>query len=380
MSRRPIRVLRIIARLNVGGPALQVSSLVDGLDQERFEHRVVIGSTAADEADFRSLRASHLEVVEIDGLGRAVRPGDDLRALRALRREIDHFRPDIVHTHTAKAGLLGRLATWTAGGARTVHTFHGHLLHGYGSTAAAMAVRATEAALARRTDVLVSVGSRVRDELLAAGVGRPHQYVVVPPGIPTMTCPDEGDARVALGLDADGLVVVFVARLTTVKRPDRFLEVAARLVERFPTCTFLVVGGGPLLEEVRRDAAAVGPNVQVLGWRADLDVVLAAADVAVLTSDNEGMPVSLIEAAMAGIPAVTTDVGSAAEVVLHGETGLAVPPSVTAIADAVGRLLADPALRARMGAAASARATRSFSGRRLVEDLAAVYESLVRGN
>ncbi|MDT7539995.1 MAG: hypothetical protein QOI82_3580, partial [Actinomycetota bacterium] len=176
---RRVRVLRVIARMNVGGPALQVTALTLELDPARFEHRLLTGSVGPDEADYVELRAPGLPLTRVAGLGRSPRPLDDLRALRALIRHMRDFRPDIVHTHTAKAGVLGRVAARIARVPATVHTFHGHLLHGYFSTAVTRLVILTERALARRTDRLVAVGAQVRDELLAAGIGTPAQYAVV---------------------------------------------------------------------------------------------------------------------------------------------------------------------------------------------------------
>ena len=368
-----LRVLRIIARMNVGGPALQVTGLVEGMDPSRFDHRLLAGSVGEGEADYVALRAPHLPLRQVRGLGRAPDPLDDVRALRQLRAEVRAFRPHIVHTHTAKAGVLGRVAAITARVPGVVHTFHGHLLHGYFSSAVTRAVIGTERVLARRSTRLVAVGSQVRDDLLAAGIGRPTQYLVVPPGIALPQPPSREAARAALGLPRDALVAVFVARLTGIKRPERFVEIARRLTERHPDLVCAVVGEGELLPELRQHA---GPNVRFLGWRGDVEVVYAASDLAVLTSDNEGMPVSLIEAALCGVPAVSTRVGSVAEVVLDGRSGWLVPCDVDALTAAVDRALTDfSALRAA-GAVARDHATTSFGRARLVADTEALYEQI----
>lgn len=372
-----IRVLRVIARMNVGGPALQVTGLVEGLDPGRFDHRVLTGSVGPDEADYLSLRAPHLDVERVPGLGRSVRTFDDLRAMRTLLREVRAFRPHVVHTHTAKAGVLGRLAARGAGVPAIVHTFHGHLLHGYFSPPVTRAIVEVERALARSSTRLVAVGAQVRDDLLAAGIGRPEQYRVVPPGLQLPVAPGRAAARASLGLPAGGPLVVLVARLTAVKRPERFIALAARLRTRHPEAVFAVVGEGDLLPELRRLDAELGAGVRFLGWRGDVEVVYAAADLAVITSDNEGMPVTLIEAALAGVPAVATRVGSVAEVVEDGVTGLVTGTDVDALVAAVDRLLGEPVDRARMAAAAAERARRLFSRERLVTDTQDLYEEIV---
>ena len=372
-----IRVMRIIARMNVGGPALQVSALADGLDPARFEQRLLVGDVDEGEADYLSLRAPHIEAVRVAGLGRSPNPTGDARALATITREIRAFRPDVVHTHTAKAGVLGRSAAVLAGAKTRVHTFHGHLLHGYFSPRVTKAVVEVERAYARRTTRLVAVGRQVRDELLAAKIGKPDQYVIVPPGVRLPTPPTRDAARATLGLPADAPVVAFVARLTQIKRPDRFADVAALIADVLPDAVFVVAGEGDLLEDLRTRMAPLGDRARLVGWRPDVETVYAAADVTVLTSDNEGMPVSLIEAASVGCPAVTTRVGSAAEVVLDGATGAVTALDAGALADATLAILQDPAGRARMAQAAIAHAHASFSAERLVSDIAALYESLV---
>jgi glycosyltransferase involved in cell wall biosynthesis len=368
------RVLRIVARTNVGGPALQVCALTTGLDRTRFETRLLVGYVEPDEADYLDLRASDTPHVRVAGLGRSVRPADDLRALRAIVAEIRAFRPDIVHTHTAKAGVLGRVAARWCRVPVTVHTFHGHLLQGYFSRPKTRAVIEVERALARRTTTLAVVGTRVRDDLLAAGIGRPDQYVVVPPGVPTPKQPDKDVARADLGLPADAPVVAFVARMTAIKRPDRFAAVAHEVAARRPDAHFVVAGSGALLDDLRARTADLGARAHFLGWQSDVGAVYRAADVVVLTSDNEGMPVSLIEAAMCERPAVTTDVGSASDVVIDSETGFVTSLQSGDIAAAVVRLLDEPDLAQKIGDAAGRRARESFGVSRLVADTERIYE------
>src|SRR3954462_13391776 len=169
--------------MNVGGPALQVTGLVESMDASRFEHRLLTGSVGPGEADYISLRAPDLPHTVVHGLGRSPRALADAQALRELVEHIRRFRPHVVHTHTAKAGVLGRVAARACRVPIVVHTFHGHLLHGYFSPAVTRTVVLTERALAHASTRLVAVGSQVRDDLLAAGIGRPEQYAVVPPGI-----------------------------------------------------------------------------------------------------------------------------------------------------------------------------------------------------
>lgn len=359
MSHREARVVHVIARMNVGGPAALIVELIEALPN----HALLTGEVGGGEADHIALRSPSTPFVRVPGLGRSPKPGDDIRALRFLTKELKQRRPDIVHTHTAKAGALGRLAARATGVPSLVHTFHGHLLQGYFSPATTRAVVAAERLLARRTDRLVAVGEQVRDDLLRAGVGRPPQYTVIPPGVPAPPAPPRAEARRLLGIEPDAHVVSSVGRLIAIKRPDRLLDVAGRL----PDVTFLVAGEGPLLEKTR---AAAPSNVRFLGWRADVGVVHAAADVALLTSDNEGMPVTLIEAALCGTPAVSTDVGSAREVV----TGEVTRPDADALARAVHRVLAQD-----LGPSARRHAEEHFSVGAMVEAHRRLYAELLDG-
>ena len=373
----PVRVLRVIARMNVGGPAWQSSVLTRGLVEHGFETRLLTGQVDGGEADFVSLRDPELPVVEIEGLGRSLRMGGDLRAFVAIIREIRRFNPHIVHTHTTKAGVVGRIAAMLTGVPVRVHTFHGHVLRGYFSPTVTRLVAFVERMLARRTTALVAVGERVRDELLAAGVARRDQFTVIPPGVALPQLVDRAEARVALELSSDGPVVLFVGRLTAVKRLDRLLEAFAEVRDRVPDAVLVVAGEGDLTDEVRSVAASLGDAVRLVGWQSDVARLYASADLVVISSDNEGMPVTLLEAAMAGVPGVTTDVGSAAEVVEHGVTGLVVPPDAGALSAALVELLLDAERRSVMGRAAAERAAERFGSARLVTDHAVLYRRLM---
>ena len=250
----PIRVMRIIARMNVGGPAWQTSVLTRQIDPDRFETRLLVGSTDGDEADFLALRDPELPVVIIPGLGRSPGPLDDFRAFWGICREIRRFRPDIVHTHTAKAGVLGRVAAMVCRVPIRVHTYHGHLLYGYFSPMASGVIRIVERILARRTTALVSVGKRVRDDLLAAGIGQPAAYAVVPPGVVAPRVVDGNSARQLLGLPEGVPVALFVGRLTSIKRVDRLIEAFALLLDRVPKAVLVVAGEGALLDGMITEA------------------------------------------------------------------------------------------------------------------------------
>ncbi len=367
--------MRIIARMNVGGPAVQVSGLMRTLPDDEFEHRLYTGYCADDEADYLETQARDVKAIRIEGLGRALKPGDDVRALAQLVKEIRDFKPHIIHTHTAKAGFLGRAAAKLAGtrGA-TVHTFHGHLLHGYFSPAKTKAVIAVERSLARVTDRLVAVGPQVRDDLLAAGVGKAEQFTVIQPGLVLPPGPSKADSRMALGLPSDVPVIGFIGRLTAIKRPDRFAEVVRHVHAHRPDVHFVVAGAGDQ-EELLRSATADLP-VTMLRWRDDVETVLAACEAVLLTSDNEGTPLCLIQAGMAGLPVVASDVGSVKDVVIDGETGWLAPPTRDTLAAEILEMLGDAPEAAKRGSAAQVRATKEYGVERLAADHARLYKKI----
>jgi glycosyltransferase involved in cell wall biosynthesis len=368
----------------VGGPALHAVLLTERLDPARYESRLATGLVGEAEGDYLDLRGvTPSGLVTIASLGRDVR-GRDWSAFWSLVKLMRRFRPHVVHTHTAKAGALGRLAATLCRVPVVVHTYHGHVFDAYFSPLKTRLVVAAERMLAWRASALVAVTERVRRDILARGIGRQDRVVVVPLGLdlePMIAAPARrGELRAELGLGPDTPLVGIVARLVPVKAHETFLHAARAIAPVRPDAVFLVVGDGErraALEALARDLG-IAAKVRFLGWRADLDRLYADLDVVVLTSKNEGSPVALIEAMAAGRPVVSTRAGGVEDVVSHNETGLVVPVGdAAAIARAVVDLLDDPAQAARLGAAARASVVPRFGSGRLVGDIDALYRRLL---
>ena len=371
------RVLRIIARMNVGGPAVQISGLMRGLDPDQYDHRLITGFCAPDEADYLETQAPDVKAMRIQGLGRAIDAGDDVRAFRELRRVIREFDPHIIHTHTAKAGVVGRLAAITSTtDARLVHTFHGHLLHGYFSPTKTRAVIEVERRLAKRSTALVTVGQQVRDDLLAAGIGRADQYRIIPPGLSLPPLPEKSAARAMFQIPQDTFVIAFVGRITQIKRPDRFLDVVRTVNRNTAHAHFLVAGAGDLAPMIELAATQERLPITYLGWRSDIENILAASDAMLLTSDNEGTPLSLIQAGMAGLPVVSTNVGSIGEVVTDNASGLLCTSDSGSLASAIQQLMSDSRQAHELGAAGAVLTQARFGVDRLVRDHNALYHEI----
>ena len=377
-DKSPIRVMRIIARMNVGGPAVQVSGLMRGFNSNEFEHRLYTGFCATDEADYLDSVATDIKAMRIDGLGRRVSLRGDIRAFLSLVKAIREFKPNIIHTHTAKAGFLGRLASLVSlQKSVRVHTFHGHLLNGYFGTFKRMLVVIAEKALAFATQQLLAVGNKVRQDLLEAGIGSKEKFGLMPPGLAIGNLPSKNDALTFFGLNNQRLQCALIGRVTQIKRPDRFLDVVSEIKKRNISLDFFIAGDGELLEACRERIIAEDLPVKVLGWQSNIEKVLSAADIVVLTSDNEGTPLSLIQAGMAGLSVVSTNVGSVPEVVLDNATGLITSLDVQEIADALEKLFTDKALRERLGHTAQEFTLANFGVQRLVHDHEELYKTLL---
>ena len=373
-----IRVMRIIARMNVGGPAVQVSGLMRGFNSNDFDHRLYTGFCAADEADFLDTVATDVKATHIEGFGRRVSLGGDVKAFVSLIKEIRSFKPHVIHTHTAKAGFLGRLASIISlHPSIRVHTFHGHLLNGYFGAFKRRLVIIAEQGLAIFTHELLAVGDQVRKDLLAVGIGRLSKFGLMPPGLEIDQLPNKSESRESYGFSTTTLQCTFIGRVTQIKRPDRFLDVVSEIKRRGVELEFFMAGDGELLDTCRERIALEQLPIKVLGWQSNIEKVLAAADIVVLTSDNEGTPLSLIQAGMAGLPVVTTRVGSVPEVVLDGVTGIITSLEVEEIANALVKLANDNALRAHMGVAAKEFTLANFSVKRLVRDHEELYKKLL---
>ena len=377
-GKSPLRVMRIIARMNVGGPAVQVSGLMRGFNGAEFDHRLYTGFCAIDEADYLDSVAIDVKANRIEGLGRRVSLRGDIRAFLSLVNAIREFNPHIIHTHTAKAGFLGRLASLVSFQKSVrVHTFHGHLLNGYFGPFKRTLVVIAEKSLALITQQLLAVGDKVRQDLLEAGIGSKEKFGLMPPGLAIGNLPSKSDALTFFGLNNERLQCAFIGRVTQIKRPDRFLDVVSEINKRKINLDFFIAGDGELLDVCRERIIAENLPVKVLGWQSNIEKVLSAADIVVLTSDNEGTPLSLIQAGMAGLPVVSTNVGSVPEVVLDNVTGLIMGLEVQEIADALEKLASNKALRAQLGIAAQEFTLANFGVQRLVCDHESLYKKLL---
>jgi glycosyltransferase involved in cell wall biosynthesis len=387
IPRRRVRVLRIIARMNIGGPAYHVSLLSGRLDSRRYETLLLTGALGPGEGSFEELAQRYGATTRlVPGLSPELKPFSDLRALINLMRTIRKYRPDVVHTHTAKAGALGRLAAILTPGVRPVivHTYHGHVLSGYFGRALTAIYRGIERLLGIWSDSLIGVSHATVDELVELGVGPREKFTAIPIGLDLQQLlaverSDDAPFRDELDLGPEDVLAVFVGRLVPIKRVDLLIDAFALALTREPRLRLAIVGDGELRSELELRASRLGlaETVRFLGFRSDLSVIAAGSDLAVLSSANEGTPVALIEAAAAGLPAVATAVGGVGDIVTPSTGMLVEEGDVHAFADAMGRLAADRDNRRQLGSAAREHVRGRFAAERLLEDIDRLYRTLL---
>jgi glycosyltransferase involved in cell wall biosynthesis len=373
-SVHPIKVMQIIARMNVGGPAVLVADLMRNFDPKLVNAVLVTGYCDENESDYLDEVAKDVKAVRVPGFGRSISPLRDLNAFFLLAKEIRKFKPDVIHTHTAKAGVLGRVAGLIAApSAKRVHTFHGHLLHGYFSKSKTQLVVSVEKLLAVFTFRMIAIGNSVKKDLVDAKIGTDSRYEVIFPGLQPLKTYAKEEAKKSLGLESDKTYLVFVGRLTQIKRPDRLLEIARYLKANQPNSQILIAGAGELLKTIEGVSASEGLPMTFLGWRSDIDLILSAGDISILCSDNEGIPLTLIQASQAGLPIVSTDVGSVRDIVIDGVTGFLTEVSSEGLIQGITRLLEEPNLRHAFGKAGEQRAKDFFSSHSMVEHHERLY-------
>ena len=385
----PVKVLRVIARLNVGGPALHVAYLTEGLADRGYDTTLVAGSLARGEESMAHVAEQRgVRIITLPHLAREISPLNDALAVWRLAELIRKERPQILHTHTAKAGAVGRVAALLAGDARppiVVHTFHGHVLRGYFNPLTTLGFRLLERWLAGITTKLIAVSPEVRDDLVRLGVGPRDKFAVIRLGIELEERVGGGDevrreTRRQMGVAPDAFVVGWVGRMTAVKRTDDVLLAFRELLDRDVDAWLCLVGDGPDRGHLERRAHELGivRRCLFLGYQDDVAPYYEAIDVLLLPSVNEGTPVSVIEALAAGRPAVATRVGGVPDVVRDGVDGFLVEVGDAAtLADRLAELAADGERRAEMGRAGRGRVLERYAVDRLVDDVDRLYRRLL---
>jgi glycosyltransferase involved in cell wall biosynthesis len=388
-----MKIVRIIARLNVGGPAIHVVHLTHEFRKRGHESLLVVGPVPETEGNMEYYAAKWgIPLIRVDELVRPVSPKKDLIALWKIYRLIRREKPQIVHTHTAKAGTLGRFAALLAGVPITIHTFHGNIFDGYFSPARTRLFLFIERMLAHFTDCIITVSRSQSEELIGKyKIGTPEKVEVVRLGIDLGAFQSVGEVNLdqARMQKDHELVIGWVGRFTEIKDPVFFVDLAAALKSAGTLTKFIMVGDGPLRPavEARISERGLQGHIMLVGWQDNMAELYARIDLMVLTSLNEGTPVTMIESMATGRPFVAFDVGGMADLMsgmgrpCRGfnvfDNGVLVGPrDVCVFARAIDLLVRDPELRVRMGQAGKAFAFQNFSKERLAQDMEALYRKL----
>lgn len=361
--RQEFVALQVIARLNLGGTAKYLITLNNGLNKSGIKSVVATGYVQTGEIEDPDLRK--LKLIRIKNLGRKISLINDLKAAKELQKVILKVNPDIIHTHTFKAGLLvrvqrNRIEASLDKKINFVHTFHGQLFDdpefkGF----KAIAIKSIEKKLAKRSDQLITVGEIVKNDLDRKGIYAKNKTISIPPAVVPLKLQSKSIALKKYGIKNKNRVrVLWLARVTGVKNPQRVIEIAKRL----PEIDFYLAGGGDLLETVKKQAPK---NLKVLGWQ-DAKAILPIADIFLSTSENEGMPIALIEAQLAAISVIATNVGSIPEVILHNKSGLICSKSHDELVSTIKKLAKSKSLRSKFGKAGRVHALKSFSEKNLI--------------
>ena len=385
-----MRIVHVIARLNVGGAALHVLQLAHEQAQRGHDVVVVAGTLAAGEESMEYVADDlGVELHRLPVLQRELSPRADSAAILALRRLIRERRPSVLHTHTAKAGATGRLAALISGHARPraiVHTYHGHVLSGYFSRRWERVFRLIERALAYASGKLIAVSEEVRDDLVRFGVARADRFAVVPYGfdLPEWNAADDEsrrELRREIGAGEEAFVVGWAGRLTAIKRPLDLIRTLRALLASDVDALLVLVGDGEDRVDVEALAAEleVADRCRLVGFQKSIRPWYSSFDALLLTSANEGTPVVAIEALAAARPVVATRAGGTGTVVRNGESGyLEAIGDTQALADRLAALARDPVLRERMGEAGAEDVRARFAVGRMADEVGAIYDRLLR--
>lgn len=372
-------VLRVITRLNVGGPSIHTILLSSGLCKERFKTYLVFGKEGKDEGSLKDeAEKRNIELIFIPELQREISPIKDIIALFKLIRIIRRIKPDIIHTHMAKAGMLGRLCAWLCGVKIIIHTFHGNIFHSYFSKAKTFFFIFIERLLSMISTKIITLTESQRNEVLKFKIGNKNKVIVIPLGLSLdkFYSPKKGLLRKELGISKEPLIGT-AARLVPIKDIGTFLEGARIVLEEIKDAIFVIAGDGYLREELEKKTGSLGisKSVSFLGFREDLDVFYPDLDCFVLSSLNEGLPVAIIEAQASGIPVVATDVGGVSNLISSDNGIIVSPKNPLGLGEAIKSILKNPEMAKKMGEKAREN-SKKYTIQRLIKDIEGLYEEI----
>jgi len=346
-----VKIVTVVSRMNVGGVASLLIGYMENLDKNKFEHVLITGNCEDNETDLLKQTNYKGKVIYLRNLKRLVWVFKDLITFIEMRKILKSLSPDIVHTHTAKAGLIGRLAALSLRSKPLIiHTYHGHLLYGYFSTFVSLFIVTIEKILAWETNLLIADSKQVKIDLLNKRVGKEKNWRVVSPGIRKLPNVEFEVARKELGISKDANLICWIGRFTNIKNPmlaaQSFSTLKSKTNRKF---TMIMVGDGELFTSVQEYISNNKLDIKLVGWKTNVSNFLAASDILLLTSKNEGFGMVIAEAGWYGKPTISTKVGGVTEFITNGETGVLVDSNEDDISDAILLLFEDRSLMNKIG-------------------------------
>lgn len=381
-----IKVTHIITQLELGGAQRNTLYTVSHLDRNRFECQLLSGPGGILDQEAKKLASNGPQISFISGLIRSVRPWKELLAIFQIKKELTRFRPDIVHTHSSKAGILGRWAALWARVPVVIHTYHGFGFNNQQKPWVRKFFIFLEKITAHWTAKLIVVSKANKTRALSLNIGQPDQYVLIRSGIKKPTSPLSRESvqtlKTSLGIPQNIPIIITIGPFKPQKNLQDFLRLAKSLTNFVPGCRFLMVGDGeerPGLEAIRKELG-LEKLVVMAGWRSDVAELLSASDVFVLTSLWEGLPRSLVEAMSLGLPVVCYNTDGVADIIQHQKNGfLFRPGQIDLMAAQIATLLRDRSLHQRIGQAAASSIQQEFDINLMVKQQEALYEELLTG-
>jgi glycosyltransferase involved in cell wall biosynthesis len=334
-----VKVLRIITRLNIGGPSKQIVTLNSLFEENGFEQKIVAGKVESSEIEIDL--SPFEDLIKIDSLRRGINPMLEVIAFLKVCIILKRYKPDLIHTHLSKAWLFGVLAkTLVAPKTKLIHTFHGHTLHSYFSGLSHVFLLKIQRYLASKTDVLVAVNETIRSELISNNIGENSNFEIASPGFNAPVKIDFRSARNSLGLKEDLFTIGFIGRFERIKRPDILAEVVRLTSTSIEGIQFIFCGGGSLYEVLQKEVSRFPATC--LPWTDDLSTFYSSLDLMLLVSDNEGTPLTIIEAGQVGVPTLTRNVGGIKGLVIDSVNGFTAGNTPSEIVNRIELIVGDP--------------------------------------
>jgi glycosyltransferase involved in cell wall biosynthesis len=374
-----VKIVSVVSRMNVGGVATLLLGFVESLDQNVFEHTLITGVCEENEIDLVSKTDFKGSIIYLPRMKRSIGLVSDLITIYQIRKILRELNPDIVHTHTSKAGAIGRVSALTLfRKPYLVHSFHGHVLSGYFSKLKSGLILGIEKFLSKKTDVLVADSKHVKSDLLAKGIGGKSVWKVVPPGIRKQPIIDLDTVRDQLLIPREIFLICWIGRFTKIKDPFLAVESFAKFEQKSSKkVCLLMVGDGELFEPVSNLVAQINSSIKLVGWKTDVSAYLAAADLLLLTSLNEGFGLVVAEAGWYGKPTLSTKSGGVNEFIIDGVTGFLVGSTPDQIAISMLKLHNDQKLLTEVGKKAKAQTMESYSSEIFAKKHQQIYLDLI---